>query len=272
MLYRIILTINIMSFVNANSLSQSFTGQFVGISNGDSVLLDLSKANINSFTGKLKDSKQTYQITAVQKGNTIKGKAKETYLGITFDFKAVAKTQDQLQCILSMTLFGNTQADSFLLQRKNTKPEIAKRKTTDKPAVKTTNNTIATALKGKVRDAKLVGSWCSQSVYNSGYGNDQFSGAVREGMTFTSDGKLVDAGSTVVMGGSNNNGTYGGSSEGKNANDDTVFWYTANQQLYVVGLENGSVQTVHVGRYYIEGNKLLLTGVDGKKKLLYKSN
>jgi hypothetical protein len=46
-----------------------------------------------------------------------------------------------------------------------------------------------------------------------------------------------------------------------------VQWYTQGQHIWISGSENGQTQTVDLGRYYVEGNHLLITGNNGKRML-----
>ena len=45
-------------------------------------------------------------------------------------------------------------------------------------------------------------------------------------------------------------------------------WYTIGNQLYLMFTENGQTQNVALGKYYVEGNNMLLTGSNGEKILL----
>ncbi|HSF89687.1 MAG TPA: hypothetical protein VLA46_09735, partial [Saprospiraceae bacterium] len=86
-----------------------------------------------------------------------------------------------------------------------------------------------------------------------------------QSMTFLANGQLSEGGSFATMSGSN----YSGQSTGQGAGViPGVKWYTIGNQLYMQVTENGQTQEVHLGRYYVENNNMLITGTNGEKILL----
>ena len=113
----------------------------------------------------------------------------------------------------------------------------------------------------------MIGTWTKEELYQSGYGDAYMGAGTSQSMTFLQGGRMAEAGSSSYISGSDYNGQ---SSDDGGGVIPGVIWYTIGNQLYMQGTENGRTQTVHLGKYYIENNNMLITGTNGEKILLTK--
>lgn len=112
---------------------------------------------------------------------------------------------------------------------------------------------------------EMLGTWTKEELYQSGYGDSYMGAGSSQSMTFLSGGRMAEAGSSSYISGSN----YSGQSEGEGGGIiPGVTWYTIGNQLYMQGMENGQMQQIHLGKYYVENNNMLITGTNGEKVLL----
>jgi hypothetical protein len=238
------------------SMSQNpFVGTFEGTYNGDKVVLTLQNPNGNNLIGKMKDSQQNYEVTAVNNGNAIQGKALEKTLNLTFNLSGVL---NNTQLTMQMTLNYNGQTAQFDI--------VFNKKGGNSPQNVASNNINIKFPVGATHDANVVGMWAKNETYNSGSG-DNFMGAnFQQTMIFYADGSVGDGGSSASMSGSN----YSGSSSGAGKALPGLYWYTIGNQLYLFATQNGQSETVHLGKYYIENGAMLITGTNNVKLLLYK--
>jgi hypothetical protein len=142
------------------------------------------------------------------------------------------------------------------LDRENTAADSGR---SDTPA----GNPVA----AKQHDQALVGSWTSQSNYNSG-GYGQGSMSSESTLILLADGRVADGGSRTVVGGSGWSGSSGGAATGV---VDGVYWFTENKKLYLQAVQNGKTEVQALGKYYMENNHLLITAENGGKVLFYRS-
>lgn len=142
------------------------------------------------------------------------------------------------------------------LDRENTAADSGR---SDTPA----GNSVA----AKQHDQALVGSWTSQSNYNSG-GYGQGSMSSESTLILLADGRVADGGSRTVVGGSGWSGSSGGAATGV---VDGVYWFTENKKLYLQAVQNGKTEVQALGKYYMENNHLLITAENGSKVLFYRS-
>lgn len=227
------------------------SGSYVGDSGGDPVRLELRQQD-EQLSGVMVDSQQRYQVEAMIDGDEIVGTATEQSLGIVFEVRGSASSE-ALDLRLSIEVQGQRADQALRLQRVGQQaaaPQAPSAATTPGP--------------GAHRDPALVGHWVHESNYQSGSGDSYFAASSREGMIFYADGSLANGGGDVSISGGN---YYGQSSGGGGNTVPNVVWETRDQHVYLVGEENGQPQSVDLGRYYIEGNNLLITGNNGKKML-----
>lgn len=261
MKYIIISNIFFILSIQMTTAQNPFVGTFRGILNGDKVVLTLQSNNTNVLTGDLKDSRQTYAVNAQNNGNQIVGTAKEPLFGITFQLDgklngttlAMKMTTKILGIPQEMTVdfqkdVPNNTATTPQYRPANTPPQY-------NPQQASTSSNI---------DSRLVGMWEHQEIYSSGYGSNAMSGTTVSRMIFNADGTMTDGGSSSSISGSSYYGNTGMSEAKPIAG---VKWYAQNGNIYLEVTENGKKETVLLGKYYIEGNRLLITGQNGVKKL-----
>lgn len=104
------------------------------------------------------------------------------------------------------------------------------------------------------RDPALFGQWVNSDTYISG----EFSGTTRTYVQLNPDGTVLYGGGSVTAG-------VGGVSGGSSGGDVTQgLWRTENNLLYVRGAHTAWTL---IGRYYIEGNRVLITAADGEREV-----
>ena len=235
---------------------KSWTGKYEGNLNGEAIILTLAEAGAGAVSGTMTDALNKYDIAGTVKGNTLKGTASEKNLGLVFDMDALL-LHNKIQCTLSVNVFGTVEKMEIDFMRSPTVSGV------QVPANKKSSNPVAS----KSRDSRITGTWVKESNYSSGsgFGGNYGSMSSREVMVFNADGTLTSGGSSVVVGGNDYNGS------SANAGGDQlkdVFWYTGDSRLYLYFAQNN--QTAELGRYYIENGKMLITGTNGEKLLLYR--
>ncbi|MCB9082348.1 MAG: lipocalin family protein [Lewinellaceae bacterium] len=239
-----------------SSAQPNFAGTFSGLFNGDPVTLTLQALGGGNYSGQMKDSQQTYQVQAALQDNQLIGTAAESTLGLTFGMQGTLQGA-VLNLLMSIDVFGEVNTMEMQLTRQGAAPAAA---TAPRPA----SSGAPTKPAPGNRDPALVGSWVHQEIYNSGYG-DNFMGAnTYTEVTFNADGTVIDGGSRSTVSGSN---YYGDTGQSQANVMPGVTWSTEGNQIYLTVTANGQTQKVHVGRYYIENGRLLLTEPNGNKKL-----
>ena len=122
---------------------------------------------------------------------------------------------------------------------------------------------------GASHPQELLGTWTKEELYQSGQGDSYMGASASESMTFLAGGRMAESGSSATISGSN----YSGQSSGQGTGViPGLVWYTIGNQLYLQVTENGQTQNVHLGKYYVENNNMLITGTNGEKILLTRSN
>ena len=239
------------AFGNAQSL---FVGTFQGTYNGDNIVITLQSTQGNALTGKMKDSQQNYDISATTSDKTLRGKAIEKIIGLTFLLEGVLNGS-QLNMKMTLEQTGTVLEVAFLKQG-----TVTSTPSTANPIAKVNFPSDAT------HDTNLVGTWAKNENYSSGSGNNYMGSSFQQSMIFFADGTVGDGGSKATMSGSN----YSGYSEGGSKATPGLYWYNTANQLYLIVSENGKTETLHLGKYYIEKGAMLITGPNGKKILLTK--
>ena len=118
--------------------------------------------------------------------------------------------------------------------------------------------TDTTARKDIKHDMRLQGVWAKQEIMSSG----DASIANQVFLYLNPDGTFRYGDARTVGGGA----TWSGNSAGGEATFGK--WRTQNNLLHV--MLNGSNQWQLFARFYIENNKLLLTGIDGTREIWYR--
>jgi hypothetical protein len=242
-----------MSLISQNV----FVGKYTGQVNGDNIEMTLQNNGDNTLIGQMKDSQQSYVVNASTNGNKLTGTALESTMGLTFELDGTLKGN---QLPMKMIIEVNGQSNTMLVLF--TKQGFVSQATTTAPPQYSKPKLPSNA----TNDPNLVGNWVKEEHYNSGYGSDAMSGSFSQSMILFANGSVSDGGSRAGVSGSN----YSGSSEGEVQALPNVLWYNIGNQLYLQATENGQPQTVHLGKYYIENGKMLITGANGNKLFLTK--
>jgi hypothetical protein len=234
-----------------------FVGKYTGQVNGDNIEMTLQNSSENTLKGSVKDSKQTYVVNASFSGNRLTGTALESTMGLTFVLDGTL-TGNQLP--MKMTIEAGGQTNTMLVNFTKQGGSVSQTTTTPPQYSK------AKLPSGATNDPNLVGNWVKEEHYSSGYSSDAMSGSFSQSMILYANGSVSDGGSRSGVSGSN----YSGSSEGEGQALPNVLWYNIGNQLYLQVTQNGQSQTVHLGKYYIENGKMLITGANGNKLFLTK--
>lgn len=234
--------------------AQDFSGKYQGNYNGSPVVLELKSDEKDVYTGIMNDGQTEYAVSLTAKGNRVKGNCKAALLGFVFDLEGTLTGKK-----LSMDLSYLTTKINFELV--HDVPDAEPPKSRPKAPVARVRMPADAE-----HDRLLVGRWVHESGYSSGNGRDG-SMASQDVLYFLEDGRLADGGSQTVVGG----GGWSGSSESAGTGVvEGVLWYNKGNQLYLAVFKDGQNQQVHLGKYYMEGNNMLVTGTDGTKMLYQK--
>lgn len=250
----------VLSLLSVKVLSQTpsdpLPGNYSGFYNGDALSLVMYAPEGNNYSGTLNDSYQTFSVNLTRSGTTVKGTATESSHGLVFRVSG-SIMDNQLQLQLDIDIQGTPVSMNLTLSKEG--------------AIQASGSTLTSGgaqinLPANAQHpSSLIGTWKKEELYQSGYGDNYMGAGFSQSMTLLPDGQMADAGSNSYISGSN----YSGQSSDSNYNViPDVRWYTIDNQLYLIGFENGAVQTVHLGRWYVEGNNLLITGTNGEKILL----
>ena len=248
-------------FCSLLGAQNTFTGSYSGLLNGEKVSLTLESAGSNNLKGEMKDSENTYVVTATQNNNTLTGKAVEKVWGITFEMEGVLKGEE-LNTRLTMDILGFKESMDVVFRKQGSSAVASS-------SEKNTKSGDKNPVSGKNRDSRVAGTWVKESNYSSGYGSNNTYGSMssRETMIFYADGGMADGGSSTVISG----GNYSGRSSGEGGNRiPGLFWYTEGNKLFLSITQDGQTQQAELGKYYIEDGKMLITASNGEKLLLYR--
>lgn len=256
-----IVSIFIMSFfhLTAQVAGDPLSGSYSGFHNGDALSLVIQDPVGNMYSGLMKDSYQSYSLSLMKTGNTIQGTATESSLNLVFQVSGTipARYADQLILTLAIDVQGTTAVMEIAFSKQS------------HPTSSAHTVIIMPAMPGGAQHpVQLVGTWTKEELYQSGYGDNYMGAGFSQSMTFLSNGHMAEAGSSAHISGSNYSGQ---SSGGNNGIIPGVIWYALDNQLYLLVTENGVTQTYHLGRFFVEGNNLLITGTNGEKTLMHKN-
>jgi hypothetical protein len=229
----------------------TFVGKYTGQVNGDNIVLTLQNNGENTLTGNMKDSEQTYVVNVSFNGPKLTG------TGLTFVLEGTL-SGNQLPMNMTIEIGGKT--NTTLVQFTKQGSSISSTTTTPPQYSKPKLPSSAT------NDPNLVGNWVKQEHYSSGYGSDAMHGSFNQSMILLADGSVSDGGNQAGISGS----FYSASSAGEGQTLPNVSWYNIANQLYLQATQNGQTQAVHLGQYYIENGKMLITGTNGNKLFLTK--
>ncbi|MBK9255626.1 MAG: hypothetical protein IPM42_09085 [Saprospiraceae bacterium] len=258
-MHRIIILFVCALYIHQNlSAQQSWAGEYKGSLEGDQVILFLEPDGKDRLKGWMKDSNQKFDINAEYSGNRLAGTAVENTFGLEFTLLGELNN-NQLQASLIFEFLGEKTITPFVLEKTNSNPSK------NEPKLITKTDAKTSLPKDAVLDRAVSGTWTKNESYNSGYG-DNFMGAnFSQSLSFLPDGRVSEGGSSANMSGS----YYSGNSKGDGKGViEGLLWYTKGNQLYLQITEQGKTQEIQLGKYYIENNKMLITGANGEKLLL----
>ena len=242
--------------LSGSTIFSQWQGIYTGNVLGDNVTMQLEDKGNNEITGWMKDSQQQYTIAGTKQGESLVANAVETTYNLNFVLTGTMR--DTLaDFVLSFEYNGEKSSNPFTLKKQadSNNFEI-------KGEESISINQHQSIPKGATRDQNLVGKWTKNETYQSGYGDGSMSGNITSSLILLSDGSLGNGGSNATMSGEN---YYGSSGSSQVAIIPNVTWYTIGNQLYLSAIENGKTQEALLGQYYVEDNKLLITGSNGVK-------
>ncbi len=241
-----------------------FEGKYSGTVNGDNVSLTLEKSGANTYKGVMKDSYQTFTVQAQADNGSLTGTAIENSMALTFLIEATING-NQMPTNFTLNAGGQSQTFSVNFTKINTQTQGNSTAAPTKSASSTDKYQKAKLPSGATNDPNLVGNWVKEEHYQSGYGSTM-NGSFSQSMILYADGKVAEGGSSASISGSD----YSGQSTGQGKLLPNVFWYNIANQLYFQVTENGQTQSAHLGKYYIENGKILITGTNGNKLFMTK--
>jgi hypothetical protein len=241
-----------------------FVGKYTGQANGDNIEMTLQSNGENILTGNMKDSQQSYVVNASTNGNKLTGTAIESTMELTF---VLDGTLNGNQLAMKMTIEVGGQSSTILVNfTKQGSSATQATKVVSPDNLGTGQYSKPKLPSGATNDPNLVGTWVKQEHYSSGYGSDAMHGSFNQSMILFANGSVSDGGSRAGINGSN----YSASSEDNGEALPNVFWYNIANQIYLQGTQNGQTQSLHLGQYYIENGKMLITAPNGTKSFLTK--
>ncbi len=236
-----------------------FAGNYSAMINADKLTLVIEPGDGASYTGILNDGYTSLTLMLELAGATFTGAGKEPTSGVEMNVTGRIEG-DQLLFTLIVDPYGDIDDIEINFTR-----DVADHRETT--AISNQNQNAIEFPAGATHPQELLGTWTKEELYQSGYGDSYMGAGTSQSMTFLSGGRLAEAGSSSYISGSDYSGQSTGQGEGVLPG---VSWYTIGNQLYMQGIENGQVQSVHLGKYYIENNNMLITGTNGEKILLTK--
>jgi hypothetical protein len=214
-----------------------FSGTFSGSQNGIESLVTFVIKN-NNATGNLVLNGKGGKLTGTISGNTCTGTALDDETAQEFDFSAKING-NQLTFTMILPQYNNQELVLNLTKLgKNSQPKTSK----------TPNS----------RDQKLIGTWRFTEILSSGSGEYHMSMSTDYFIQLNADGSAASwTGSSG--GGSSDVSFY----DGESSNLVKATWNTEGKALYLNDITTKMKEGVY---YYVEGNKMMLTG---NKKRVY---
>ena len=246
-------------FANAQSSAGSdpLAGNYTASYNNDNLYLSLERRSGSSYNGIMEDSYQTYKGDLRLAGYNVSGTAVESTMDLRFDVVGKVKGE-QLSLSFTIDILGEKQTMDVVFLRQGAS------------ATSTLNLDDVTTSKlsfpsGAAHPQEVCGAWAKEELYNSGSGDSFMGAGFSQTMTLLPDGHIAEGASTSYMSGS----YYSGESTGQGSGIiPGLAWYTMGNKLFLQITENGQLQNVPLGTYYIEGSNMLITGGNGEKLLL----
>ena len=255
-LFLLFLWIGLQSQSNGNTAM--FAGHYSARVGENNLTLVVEPKAGASYKGVLNDGYTSLTLELELTGSAFAGLGKESSTGVEMNVNGEVKG-DQLHFNLVVDPYGEDEDFEVDFTR-----DIANQ---NDIAIESNQTSDVHFPAGATHPQELLGTWTKEELYQSGYGDSYMGAGSSQSMTFLSGGRLAEAGSSSYISGSD----YSGQSTGQGGGVlPGVSWYTIGNQLYMQGIENGQMQSVHLGKYYIENNNMLITGTNGEKVLLTK--
>ena len=229
--HRIIVATFLFAAMLFSGFAAAFAGNYAGQLDGEPVNGKLNE-KAGNVTGTVEISGYTYRVTARISGDEATG-------------HLLDEAGTRVPLVMSME-GGRLRLAVHAQGQGGPVTEIALAKTTSAPRARQASEI----------DPALVGHWAKSESYTSG----DFSAASEANIVLLPDGTYRFGASKLYGGG--DAGTFGSESAGGGGQGR---WRSANRILYVLDPESG--QWSAYARYYVEGNRALLTYGDGKREV-----
>jgi hypothetical protein len=244
----------------ANSQSSSgsdlLAGNYSANYNNDNLYLSLEQTSGSSYSGVMEDSYQTYKVDLRLAGSNVSGTAIESSMDLHFEVAGKVKG-DQLSLSFTIDVLGEKKTMDVVFMRQGS-PSSALN--LDDP-----NVAKLSLPSGANHPQEVCGAWIKEEFYNSGSGDSFMGAGFSQTLTLLPDGRIAEGASSSYMSGSN----YSGHSSGQGSGIiPGLAWYTMGNKFFLQITENGQLQTVPLGTYYVEGSNMLITATNGEKLLL----
>jgi hypothetical protein len=241
--------------------SDLLTGNYTASFNEDKLYLSLERKSGSAYAGVMEDSYQTYTLNLRLSGTSVSGTAVESSMNLNFDVAGRVQGE-QLSLSFSFEVAGE----------KNTMDVVFLRQGADAPSTLNLDDEMPSKLSfpsGASHPQEVSGAWAKEEMYNSGSGDSFMGTGFSQTMTLLPDGHIAEGASSSYMSGS----YYSGQSTGEGSGIiPGLAWYTMGNKFFLQITENGQLQTVPLGTFYVEGSNMLITGGNGEKLLLSRKN
>lgn len=243
-----------ISLASASAFGAGSEDRYTGhLKSGEAIELVLSGRD-GAVTGTLRDDSFAYRVSAEIAGGRLSGRADQSDLGLQLGLSGQMQANG-LALEIQLSLFGQQTSEQVWLERSGSGSQAQPPSTHPNPG-------NATAAASGERDAALVGHWVHEEIYNSGSGASFLGTSSRQGLVLMANGGVADGGSSVSMSGDNYFGQSSGAGGGAVPG---VSWFSRDQHLWLHNAADG--QTVDLGRYYAEPDRMMITGNNGKRLL-----
>lgn len=248
--------------LHAQSLGkqETLSGNFSAIFDGVEMSLFIEHQSGSSYTGILNDSYQACPLVLDLSGSTFTGVLTEPTTGVEIEVNGEIRGKFLIFSFV-VDPYGGADAEVITFTRNG-----------DENSITGTSEQSPSKVQlpaGASHPQEMTGTWTKEELYQSGSGDAYMGAGFSESVTFLPGGGLAEGGSGAYISGSH----YSGQSTGQgNGLLPGVTWYTIGNQLYMQVTENNQTQNVHLGKYFIENNNMLITATNGEKVLLTRSN
>jgi len=252
----LITSLSLLAHVQS-SAQDPLAGNYTATYNNDKLYLSLEQKSGSTYGGVKEDSYQTYVVTLRLSGSKVSGTAIESSMDLHFD--VIGKVQgDQLSLSFTIDVLGEKQTMDLVFLRQGSGTTTTLNLDDEAPSKLSLPS-------GATHPQEVCGTWAKDEMYNSGSGDSYMGAGFSQSMTLLPDGHVAEGGSSTYISGSE----YSGNSSGAGSGIIPGFaWYTMGNKFFLQITENGQLQTVPLGTYYVEGSNMLITGGNGEKLLL----